>query len=256
LVASAHHKLRSGSSDAAIAEFEQALRLWRGQPLVDLADHEATMPQVVELSELRTGAVEGRLQALVETGRHVEAIPGLESLIAESPLRDTPYELLMLALHRAGRSAEALAMHRRYRDLIRAELGIDPGARLENLESAILNRDPRLEPPPSSNLVERAVPSDAREHSVTALLTELIATLHAVSERTAMVAELLMGQPAYATGPRGGERDLASLVEARDSSYTAPGPAEPVESMRSWGGAGRPNVVRIPAASEASLSAS
>jgi DNA-binding SARP family transcriptional activator len=251
LAVSAHQMLRGGDTHRAIAEFEQALGLWRGEPFVDLMDHEATVPLVVELSELRTGAMEGRLEALVETGRHVEAIPGLEALISDSPLRESPYELLMLALHRAGRSAEALELHRNYRALLRDELGIDPSARLDSLESAILNRDPRLDVPPHTSLRQKAVPADGPEPSVVALLTELVATLREVSHRTALAVELLVGQL-----PSGGAGDVAGELVTALESYADRGPDGSVTPMRSWGGAGRPNVVRSLAASDPSLSAS
>jgi DNA-binding SARP family transcriptional activator len=219
-VAAGHRMLRGGDAHGAIAEFEAALGLWRGEPLVDLVDHEATVPQVVELAELRAGAVEGRLEALVEVGRHVEAIPALESLISDSPLRESPYELLMLALHRAGRSAEALELHRTYRALLRDELGIDPSARLDSLESAILNRDPRLDVRPTSHLSEMTEPVVGQEQSVTSLLTELIATLRAVNEQAALAVAILSGQPDPSLAP-----------------------------MSSWGGARRPSVVRSLSAS-------
>ena len=252
LVATAHGMLRAGDPHGAIAGFERALGLWRGEPFVDLMDHDAAVPQVVELSELRTGALEGRLAALVEAGRHVEAIPGLETLISESPLRETPYELLMLALHRAGRSAEALELHRTYRELLRDELGIDPSARLGSLESAILNRDPDLDVPPRYLRPRTAAAVDGPDQSVTGLLTELLASLREVSERTALAVELLVGQMPSATSAGDRPVDLVTVVEP----YSDSGPDASVSSTRSWGGAGRPNLVRSWSASEASLSAS
>lgn len=138
-----HH--RAGLPAESALAYGAALELWRGQPVTELAGHEAAASLIAELTALRTSALEGLLRAMVETGRHEEAVPLLEALVRDEPLRESPYELLMLALYRGGRSAEALDVHRRCRALLRDELGIDPGPRLDQLVRSILNRDPHLD---------------------------------------------------------------------------------------------------------------
>ncbi len=81
-------------------------------------------------------------------GRHAEAAAELESLVGEHPLREQLCRLLMLALYRSGRQAEALDAYRRARDVLSGELGLEPSAALRNLERAILRQDPSLDPSP------------------------------------------------------------------------------------------------------------
>lgn len=111
---------------------ERALALWRGSP----------EPIVSHLDELRSAVYEDWLQASVESGDAV--IPQLEKLVEREPLRERPRELLMLALYRGGRQAEALDLYRRTRELFVDELGIEPGPALRELEQAMLRQDTDL----------------------------------------------------------------------------------------------------------------
>jgi DNA-binding SARP family transcriptional activator len=110
----------------------QALALWRGPPEA-VAAH---------LGELREAAYEDWLEASVESGDAV--VPQLEELVAREPLRERPRALLMLALYRSGRQAEALELFRRTRELFVDELGIEPGPELRDLEQAMLRQDTDL----------------------------------------------------------------------------------------------------------------
>jgi hypothetical protein len=116
--------------------------LWRGEP----------EPVAARLEELRANAYEDWLQASVESGDPV--IPQLEELVAREPLRERPRELLMLALYRSGRQAEALELFRRTRELFVGELGIEPGPGLRELEQAILRQDTDLRLPRSIRVEE------------------------------------------------------------------------------------------------------
>ncbi|MCB0893861.1 MAG: AfsR/SARP family transcriptional regulator [Nocardioides sp.] len=189
-LAEGHRHLRAGEPVEALEAFESALDLWRGDPVAEIRDHDAAVTLAAELAELRVGAVEGRLRALVDTGRHVEAIPGIEALAAAEPLREGPRELLMTALHRAGRSAEALEVHRTFRAVLRDELGIEPGARLDRLVTAILHRDPRLDPP-STAVAPTQVPSPSAAEQ----LSLLVESLRVVSEQLAAVVDALGPRP-------------------------------------------------------------
>jgi DNA-binding SARP family transcriptional activator/DNA polymerase III delta prime subunit len=140
--------LRNDENQHALTAFDAAVALWVGDPLAEIADHEVAQSALAELTETYLGAVEGRFEALLANGRHADAIPSLEAFAREQPLREAPAALLMLALYRAGRTPEALAVHRRFRHLLREELGIDPSARVEQLLGWILAQDPRLDAPP------------------------------------------------------------------------------------------------------------
>jgi YVTN family beta-propeller protein len=123
----------------------QALDLWRGEVLADLADYAFIQPEAVRLEDLRLGALEARIEADLALGRHDALTAELERLAAGHPLRERLHGQLMLALYRCGRQAEALACYRRVRDLLAGELGIDPGEPLQRLHGAVLGHDPALD---------------------------------------------------------------------------------------------------------------
>jgi DNA-binding SARP family transcriptional activator len=125
---------------------EEALALWRGPP----------EPVAAHLEELRKEVYEDSLQASVESGKSV--IPQLEELVAREPLRERPRALLMLALYRSGRQADALELFRRTRELFVQELGIEPGPDLRDLQQAMLRQDTDLRLKP----VERETPASPR----------------------------------------------------------------------------------------------
>src|SRR5439155_22266627 len=118
------------------------------------------------LEELRLLALEKRLEADLAVGRHAEAVPELEVLVREHPLRESLRGLLMLALYRGGRQADALAVYQDARARLVEELGLDPGEPLQRLEKAILVHDAALEfvgapspspaprPPPAAEIAD------------------------------------------------------------------------------------------------------
>ncbi len=144
--------LRQGRPQEALNAFETAIGEWNGDPLADIADHQAAQSTITQLTETYLGAVEGRFEALLAVGRHLDALPGLEGFAADHPLREEPRALLMVALYRAGRTAEALEVHRRFRALLDDELGIDPSARLDDLLQRVLGQDPSLAAPPAPDV--------------------------------------------------------------------------------------------------------
>ena len=127
----------------ARALFEQALGLWRGPPLAEFEDREWARRETDRLDELREGALEGLAEARLACGGHGDVIDALTGLVAANPLRERPRRLLMLALYRGGRHADALAC---YRDGCAAldEIGLRPGPELRQLEQAILRHDSAL----------------------------------------------------------------------------------------------------------------
>jgi DNA-binding SARP family transcriptional activator len=129
---------------AAARAFEQALGLWRGPALADLADQASLQPEIARLEELRLAALEDRITAELELGRHRELVPELETLVGAHPFRERLWLHLMTALYRSDRQADALAAFHRARDLLAEELGIDPSPELRRLQERILRQDPSL----------------------------------------------------------------------------------------------------------------
>jgi DNA-binding SARP family transcriptional activator len=123
----------------------EALALWRGAPLADLAYEPFAQAEIARLEESRLAALEQRLDAELAAGRHAELAGELEGLVREHPLRERLRGQLMLCLYRAGRQAEALEAFGAARAVLVEELGIEPGRRLRELHEAILRQDPRLD---------------------------------------------------------------------------------------------------------------
>ena len=121
-----------------------ALALWRGPALADLAGEEFTQGEIRRLEELRLDALEERIAADIELGLHREVIGELETLAAAAPLRERVCALRMLALYRSGRQAEALQAFRDTRTAFVDQLGIEPGAELQELHARILRQEAGL----------------------------------------------------------------------------------------------------------------
>jgi predicted ATPase/DNA-binding SARP family transcriptional activator len=136
---------RAVAKDPSLAgsRFEEALGLWRGAPLSEFEASELVLREAGRLQELRALALEGLVEARLACGEHGEVIGAITGLVEATPLRERPRRLLMLALYRSGRHAEALAA---YRDACEAldELGLQPGPGLRQLEEAILRHDSSL----------------------------------------------------------------------------------------------------------------
>jgi DNA-binding SARP family transcriptional activator len=132
--------------EQAAATLRNALALWRGPALADVAAPFAAA-EATRLEELRLVALEHALEAELALGRHSEVVAELEALVGAKPLRENLRRLLMLALYRSGRQAGALEAYRRGRARLVADLGIEPGTRLRELEAAILRHDPALDLP-------------------------------------------------------------------------------------------------------------
>jgi len=146
LLAEGQRLLREGTARQAGAVLREGLALWRGEPLADLCSQRFVADEIARLEELRFMAVEQRLEADVACGRHLESVPELESLVRRAPLREGLRRLLMLALYRSGRQADALMVMQDIRRTLRDELGLRPSQALQRLEKAILVQDPVLDP--------------------------------------------------------------------------------------------------------------
>ena len=143
LAAEARERLAAGDAAGAVEGMRRALDLWRGRALVEFREPFAERA-AARFEDLRLAAVEDWLLAALQAGEAAGIVPELEELVASHPLRERPRELLMLALYRAGRQADALELFRRTRELFVSELGIEPSASLRELEQAMLRQDPAL----------------------------------------------------------------------------------------------------------------
>jgi pimeloyl-ACP methyl ester carboxylesterase/DNA-binding SARP family transcriptional activator len=149
----------AGNAELAAERFRDALALWRGEPLEDVTEPFARA-EAARLEELYLVCLEARVDADLDRGRHAELVPELEGLVARHPLREGLRAKQMLALYRAGRQPDALAAYQAYRTRLDEELGLEPSARLRELERRILRQDPDLElatPEAASSVAARDV---------------------------------------------------------------------------------------------------
>src|SRR5215212_2370560 len=147
-------ELADGDIDAVRAEQlleesrpREALALWRGEPLEDLADEPFAAPEVRRLEELRLRATELAIDADLAAGRHAEVIGELDALVAANALRERLHAQRMLALYRANRQSEALAAYQIARAGLVEEIGVEPGADLQRLHAQVLAHAPALDLP-------------------------------------------------------------------------------------------------------------
>jgi YVTN family beta-propeller protein len=134
-----------GADDVAVRSLDQALALWRGDVLADLADYPFVAAVSGRLQEQRLAALESRFDAELRLGHHDAVLAGLDGLVAQHPLRERLHAQRILALYRSGRQSEALAAYRRLRETLQDELGIDPSPPLQALQAAVLAQDPALD---------------------------------------------------------------------------------------------------------------
>jgi DNA-binding SARP family transcriptional activator/pimeloyl-ACP methyl ester carboxylesterase len=137
--------LAAGRSDEALRQLDQALGLWRGSALAGIDGAPLARNEAARLEEARLNAIQARMQAALDCGMASELIAELESLTAAYPLRERLWSHRLLALYRAGRQADALHAYRELRDLLVADLAIEPGNDLRELHARILRQDPALD---------------------------------------------------------------------------------------------------------------
>ncbi|WP_228447493.1 AfsR/SARP family transcriptional regulator [Streptomyces paludis] len=139
----------------ALVEFEAGLALWRGEAYTEVSHSVHVAAEAARLEGLRLSVVEGRCAALLAVGAHEVAVAELEVFVRAHPLREYGCELLSLALYRAGRQADALAVLRTNQRRLGEELGIDPRPALQHLEREILRHAPALDwrPPRADPIV-------------------------------------------------------------------------------------------------------
>ena len=144
LVTLARRQIAESEPGAAVVSYTAALSLWRGRPLPELADWAPAQIEAARLAELFSSAQEEQADATLAIGEHRDYVSRLESLVAEEPLRERRWELLVVALYRCGRQADALRAFQRARHEL-GELGLEPGPGLQAIERAVASRDPSLD---------------------------------------------------------------------------------------------------------------
>lgn len=137
--------LETGNPAQAAQSLDAALGLWRGSAFGGLKGGPLLRGFTIWLEEARLECSELAVKALLAQGRHQEAVSRLYSLMAEHPLRETIYHLLMLALYRSSRPADALRIYQQARSLIIDEIGLEPSRALRDLHQAILLEDAALD---------------------------------------------------------------------------------------------------------------
>ena len=229
LVAKGRRLLEEGELELASSVLGEAFGLRRGEPLAEFAYAGFADAERAHLDELTLVAVEARAGAGLALDRHGEVIGELEARCREHPLREHLWELLILALYRDGRQAEALRAYTEIRDRLVDELGIDPGPALQELESRVLDQDPtlaasgpeRLPPTPAvaGNLRER-LSSFVGRHAEIEQMREAVGASRLVTlvgpggvGKTRLAVEV-------AASLRDGYRDGAWLIEL--ASVTGP----------------------------------
>ena len=167
--------LAGGDPALAADVLSRAVARWRGPAFDDAAGAAWAVAEAARLEEARLVATESLLEARLRLGGHSEVVGQAEAAVAEHPLRERLWALLMLALYREGRQAEALRAYQRVRSHLGEELGIEPSAELRALEQQILAQDPSLAAPipaatPAPAASSRPLPSGV----VTFLLTDVV----------------------------------------------------------------------------------
>jgi DNA-binding SARP family transcriptional activator len=173
LMGEGRDELAVGRAVNAAAALEQALSLWRGRPLDDLAYERFAQGEIARLEQLRLAALEELIEAKLALGRHAELVAQLETLVADHPYRERLRGQLMLALYRCERQADALQAYQDARRTLVEELGIEPGEHLRELERAILAQDPALGLRAGDPSVARSTPTELPTGVVTFLLTDV-----------------------------------------------------------------------------------
>ncbi len=192
LVAEGRAALADRRPEAAEARLREALGLWRGQPLPELADEPFAQVELGRLEQIRLDALEDHVEAELSLGRHAQAIETLERLVSRHPYRERSRALLMLALYRSGRQADALDAYRDARSALVDDLGIEPGQQLRELHEAILAQDPAIEGARGAELAAPAARTEAARAPRASVPTRRSLALPAAGLATLLVAAAIL----------------------------------------------------------------
>ena len=217
---------RTGGSaadlEAARRLLDQALALWRGDALEDVAGQPFVMGEITRLEESRWAAVEARNDVLLALGRHAELVGELGQLVSRLPLRERFHEQLMLALYRSGRQADALRAYAAARSTLVEELGLEPGGRLQELERAILRQDRSLDWSPSSEAAASSPPPPSTPVTGGTVPAPVSVLVGREAELTSARQLLSRARLLTLTGPAGaGKSRLALELAHLDAAMTS-----------------------------------
>ncbi|WP_457208249.1 AfsR/SARP family transcriptional regulator, partial [Nocardioides sp. P5_C9_2] len=142
--ATANAANNGGTNPAHLQAYDDALALWRGDPLSDFALERWAAAEAARLTELRLAAMTERAQIALALGRHHEVVGDLEPVLAHDPTLESLAALLMVALYRSGRQADALDVYTRTREVLDESLGLEPSVSLRSLHERVLRQDTTL----------------------------------------------------------------------------------------------------------------
>src|SRR6266851_5671898 len=235
---------KTGDPAGAVAALNSALALWRGIAFAGVPGPFAETERI-RLGELRSMAAEERADVLLSLGRHEEVVPDLTAMVADHPMRERMRGLLMIALYRCGRPAEALRVFQDGRRVLAEELGIDPGGDLSRVYQQVLTMDPALSVP--NGLAVRganqsALPDDDAAGAGTGLDDGHRLLRPGISETavTTVPAQLPLDAPGFS----GRHEELALLREMlppppEDSGEAEPGQTVPIVVLSGTAGTGK-----------------
>jgi DNA-binding SARP family transcriptional activator len=235
-VAAARRLAPTDPSRAADA-LRDALAIWRGAPLSDVAREPFAAWAIPRLDELRLGVVEERIDLDLRAGRHAEVVAELRDLMSRHPFRERVAAQLMLALYRTGRQADALETYHEIRLRLRRDLGIDPGTDLQRLQGAILQQDPELNrssatvamPPPGAT-TEVASPAQRSGRRLPSRFVRVtgLALVAAIAGIAALASywRVPIGAPGSSGGPGPiAAQDSVAILDAATNELVADVPA-------------------------------
>jgi DNA-binding SARP family transcriptional activator len=220
----------------------EALALWRGPALADLAYEQFAQTEIARLEEMRLAAVEQRIDADLGRGAHATLVGELEALTAQHPLRERLRWQLMLALYRSARQADALEAYGTARRDLSEQLGLEPGEELRQLQQAILDHAPALDLPTGP-----AVVTNGRPDRSILLVPETLEGVGALAAFAAPLArsetphELIIANivapeelpDATATLARHRDELLAGDLAVRTAAFASPTPGEDIVRLAS-----------------------
>jgi DNA-binding SARP family transcriptional activator len=243
---------RTGDPQVAVDSYARALRMWRGDPLVDFAGAAWTLVEAGRLAELRLAAIAERADRMLTLGRFEQTVADLEPVVAAHPTRERLVGQLMTALFNAGRQADALAVFASTRRALTEELGLDPSRELRSVMEQVLRHDPAIGLADRTRVVAVPHPRPAGESPAWGTATP-----------AAGANESVAGLPLRLTSFVGRDRDLRNVHHAlaRSRLVTLAGPggagktALGIEAARGAAGQFRDGarLVRLAAISEPEL---
>jgi DNA-binding SARP family transcriptional activator/tetratricopeptide (TPR) repeat protein len=191
LVVRGREEVEAGDHGAAAATLREALALWRGPALADVADVPSARSEAARLEEARLASLEDRIEADLACGRHRQLTAELEALTREHPFRENLWAQRIIVLYRTDRQADALRAFQDLRQTLGEELGIEPSEGLRRLENAVLRHDPQLDWRPADRPAgtEPEAPGSAPGGVVTFLFTDLVGSTELLGELGEEAAE-------------------------------------------------------------------